>query len=206
MTAKETPWGRWDHLALADVVTLFEEIAVPWWVAGGYAIDAFAGDGRREHDDIDIGIFASDHLAVRRHFADWDLPYADPPGTLVPWPLGLELPARVHDIWVRRHSDDSWRYQLMLNPGGPDELVYRRDSRVSIPMPEAVWWKDGIPFLAAEVQLLFKSGGQRPKDRQDFEDCLPLLTQNQREWLRDTLGLVSPGHEWIGLLMAGGLV
>ncbi len=197
MVVKDTPWGRWDHLPLSEVVRLLEGIGVPWWIAGGYAIDAFAEDNRREHDDIDVGLFATDQLFVQAQLAEWELHCADPPGTLRPWASALPLPAHVHDIWARRNASDSWRFQLMLNPGGPGHLVYRRDERLSIPMEAAVWRKDGVPYLAPEVQLLFKSKNPRPKDEQDFDDCLPLFDWRQRTWLREALELVAPGHKWI---------
>ncbi len=79
---KETPWGVWDHISLDEMVSILAGLNVPWWIAGGYAIDAFAGSGRREHDDIDVSLFASDQLAVQAHFSAWELQCADPPGTL----------------------------------------------------------------------------------------------------------------------------
>jgi hypothetical protein len=194
---KETPWGTWDHLPLPDVIALLEGLEVPWWIAGGYAIDAFAGSGRRGHEDIDVSLFHSDHLAVQRHFADWELHYAvNPPGVLNLWEAGFELPSHIHDIWARRDADDDWRFQLMLNPGGPDEFVYRRDETVRMPLAEATFQKDGVRYLAPEWQLLFKSRGLREKDERDFEDCLPLLSEGQRGWLREKLTWEAPGHAW----------
>lgn len=197
MAAKETPWGTWDHLPLPTVVEMFRGFDRPWWIAGGYAIDAFAGGGRREHDDIDVSVFASDHIALRRHLAAWDVHVADPPGTLRPWALDEALPEPIHDIWVRRDSDDPWRFQVMLNPGDAAGLVYRRDSRLVLPLSEATWTKDGVRYLAPEFQLLFKSRGQRPKDERDFQDCLPLLDSGQRSWLSGALELSDPGNGWL---------
>lgn len=197
MTAKETPWGTWDHLPLKVVTDLFRDFPRPWWVAGGYAIDAFAGSGRREHDDVDVSLFASDHVLARQHLAAWDLHAADPPGTLRPWPPDEVLPRQVHDIWARGSAGDAWRFQLMLNPGGPDEFVCRRDERIRMPLSEALWRKDGVPYLAPELQLLFKAKGRRPKDERDFDDCLPLLSAGQRGLLAGWLRTTAPGHEWL---------
>jgi hypothetical protein len=197
---KETPWGVWDHLPLEEVSAIFAGFDRPWWIAGGFAIDAFAGSGRREHDDIDVGAFASDQLALQAHLQDWELQYADPPGTLNPWPHGFELPADVHDIWARGGPGDSWRFQLMLNPGGPAALVDRRDERVSLPLERALVPKDGVRFLAPEYQLLFKSRGRREKDERDFADCLPLLKGSQKAWLKRALELTDPLNPWLGRL------
>ena len=200
MAAKETPWGTWDHLPLAAVVEIFRGFDRPWWIAGGYAIDAFAGSGRREHDDIDVSVFGADHVALRHHLADWDVNAADPPGTLRPWALDEVLSESIHDIWVRSDPADSWRFQLMLNPADASALVYRRDARVVLPLSEATWMKDGVRYLAPEFQLLFKSRSGRPKDEHDFQDCLPLLDSRQRTWLREALELSDPGNSWLSQL------
>jgi hypothetical protein len=194
---KETPWGVWDHISLDDLLAILDGLSVPWWIAGGYVIDAFAGSGRREHDDIDVSLFHSDHLAAQAHFAGWELHAADPPGTLRPWIHGEKLAPHIHDIWARRDGGDAWRFQLMLNNGGPDELVFRRDERIRAPLAEATFAKDGVRYLAPEWQLLFKSRGLREKDEKDFEDCLPLLSAEQREWLRGALTLAAPEHPWL---------
>lgn len=196
----ETPWGTWDHLSVESVAALFAGFPGPWWVAGGYAIDALAGARRREHDDVDIGVFAADQLAVQAHLAGWELHAADPPGTLRPWLDGETLPPPVHDIWARRDAGDSWRFQLMLNPGGPGEFVCRRDERIRVPLGDAIWWRDGVPYLAPEVQLFFKAKAPRAKDEQDFADCLPLLSAAQRGFLSWALELVHPGHPWLWAL------
>ena len=197
---KETPWGVWDHLPLEQVVSIFTGFSKPWWIAGGFAIDAFAGIGRREHDDVDVCVFASDHLAVQEHLRDWQLQYADPPGKLNPWPRGFELPAEVHDIWARGSEDDPWRFQLMLNPGGPAELVFRRDERISVPLERALFLKDSVRYLVPDYQLLFKSRGRREKDERDLEDCLPLLKESQRAWLKQALELTDSANPWLGRL------
>lgn len=200
MATKDTPWGTWDHIPLPAVVEVLRDFPRPWWVAGGYAIDAFAGNNRREHDDIDVGLFAADQTIIRRHLREWDLHAADPPGTLRPWGLDEELPPHVHDIWVRRHAADLWRFQLMLNPGGPDEFVCRRDERIRMPLRNAVWTKDGVPYLAPELQLFFKAKSSRPKDEQDFEDCLPLFSPARRSVLAEWLRLSLPAHTWLAKL------
>jgi hypothetical protein len=88
----------------------------------------------------------------------------------------------------------------MLNSGGTDEFVYRRDARVRMPLLEATWLKDGVRYLVPEIQLLFKSKGLREKDEQDFRDCLPLLSREQKSWLAEALRKENSTHEWLGRL------
>jgi hypothetical protein len=57
--------------------------------------------------------------------------------------------------------------------------------------------KSGLPILAPEIELLYKSKSIRPKDRHDFEAIVPRLSAEARDWLREALSVVSPGHPWI---------
>jgi hypothetical protein len=45
----------------------------------------------------------------------------------------------------------------------------------------------GIPFLATEIQLLYKAKTLRPKDCLDFTTILPLLTDTKRAWQRNVI-------------------
>lgn len=54
--------------------------------------------------------------------------------------------------------------------------------------------------MSPEVVLLFKAKHLREKDQADFERVLPLLDDQQVEWLRVNLELVHPGHTWAEVL------
>ncbi len=56
---------------------------------------------------------------------------------------------------------------------------------------------DAVPYLAPEIQLLFKSKGLRAKDDLDAETVIPLLAPERRRWLRDHL---PADHPWLGIL------
>ena len=180
---------------------LFQGCKAPWWITGGYAIDAFVGRfDRRPHADIDIGLLARDQAAVRSCLARWDFHCGDPPGTLRPWRPGELLQEPIHDVWARERPGEPWRFQLVLNPDDSGVWVYRRDARIRRQLSELVWRSNGIPILAPEVQLLFKSKTIRPRDEQDFADSSPLLDAQQARWLRDALRLIDPEHIWLRVL------
>jgi hypothetical protein len=66
--------------------------------------------------------------------------------------------------------------------------VHHRGVRcVRRPLAEITRNRDGIPFLAPEVVLLFKSRSKTDRDRRDVQTALPVLNAEQRSWLRDTL-------------------
>jgi hypothetical protein len=52
---------------------------------------------------------------------------------------------------------------------------------------------DGIPYLAPELQLLYKSNELRPKDEVDPAEVMPALEPRQRKPLSH---LLEPGHPW----------
>jgi hypothetical protein len=61
--------------------------------------------------------------------------------------------------------------------------------------------EDGIPYGRPEVILLMKAKhAQLDKNERDLEAVLPRLDAERRAWLRDSVALVHPGHEWLDVL------
>jgi hypothetical protein len=195
-----TELGVWQPLTPREVARALSTLDAPWWIAGGWAIDAFLGRQSREHGDIDVALLRRDQLAVQAALRDWDLQAADPPGSLRPWRTGETLPETVHDIWCRRSKDAAWGLQLMLDEADGDHWEYRRFPAVSRALTSIIWRRDGIPYLVPEVQMLYKAGRLNPKNDADFEACLPLLSEHQRTWLALSLRIAHPGHPWTSRL------
>jgi len=194
---KETPWGLWDPLAIPELAEVLHGLEARWWVAGGFALEAFVGRRWREHDDIDAAVRREDQEALRDTLIGWDVHVADPPGTLRPWLAGEHLDAAIHDIWVRRDATSPWRFQLMLDESDGDDWVFRRDARIRLPMTGLTWEHDGLLFIKPEVQLLYKSRGRRAKDEVDLRVVLPLLQDGARRWLVEALELADPSNPWL---------
>jgi len=85
-----------------------------------------------------------------------------------------------------------------VGSGTDDRWVYRRDETVTRSWHEAVLRSaDGIPYLAPELQLLFKSKAPRAKDDVDAGHVVPRLEPARRR----SLGALLPGdHPWQQLL------
>ncbi len=153
-------------------------------------------------------VLRPDLPAVQRHLAGWDLHAADPPGTLRPWRSGEVLPERVHDIFCRRTPDSPWAFQFMVDAVDGGDWVFRRDPRIRRPVASLAGSasRPGLPVLAPEIQLLYKSGasrpegGPRPKDEEDLDAVLPVLDDEGRAWLTSALSLVAPGNPWLARL------
>jgi hypothetical protein len=85
-----------------------------------------------------------------------------------------------------------------------EEWLFRRMPTISRPMATiGDRTPEGIPYLAPEIQLLYKAKGLRPKDEADFQSALPALQQERRAWLRDALAQVHPEHPWLERLSDG---
>ncbi|MGC7097763.1 nucleotidyltransferase domain-containing protein [Amycolatopsis lurida] len=188
----------WNPATPAEVRRLFDAFPAPWWLAGGYAIELFAGRSFREHADIDVLLLRRDHLLAQQALAGWEWWAADPPGHLRPWHEGEVLPDAVHDIWCRPGPGEPWHVQLMVDKTDGADWVARPDPSLRRPITSLGWTTpDGLPVLAPEIQLYYKSRNIRPKDEADFDAVLPLLTSAQRHWLLNAI----PGpHPWLDRL------
>ena len=89
-------------------MALFEGYDRPWWIAGGWAIEAFTGI-TRPHDDLDPSILRSDVARLRRHLAGrLDVWQADG-GTLTPVVDDEDtLTDTCENLWLRPGDADPW--------------------------------------------------------------------------------------------------
>lgn len=193
-------YGPWRPRTEDDVVGLFAGYGGRWWIAGGWAIQAFTCV-KRDHSDIDVGVPRDEFELLREHVQRrFDVWGADR-GALRPFvALGQDLSSTCNNLWLRRSGADPWEYDVVLTDTTDETWVYRRDGRVRGPLSEALWERDGVSYLRPEVQLLYKAPGLRPQDQQDFDASLPLLDVEGRQWLSAALATAHPGHPWIAAL------
>lgn len=192
----------WDPMYPDEVLELLGGLEVPWWLAGGWAIEAFVGRPLRDHGDTDVVIRRDDQLRVQEYLSDWDLHKTKQPG-LAPWPRGEILPPGVNDVWCRPAPARPWRLQLMLLETKGDAWIFRRDSGIRGPLAElGRMATSGIRYLRPEVQLLYKARPESiAKDEIDFAAAEPLLVGSERTWLKKCLERRFPsGHRWIDAL------
>jgi hypothetical protein len=184
------------------VGAVFAGFEAPWWIAGGYAIELAVGRAVRNHRDVDVLVLRPDQLKVQEALFGWDLFAADPPGTLRPWRNGEILPTDVHDVWCRSNPESPWRIQVMLDDATDSEWVFRRNPAIHRPIAElGTISDDGIPYVAPEVQLLYKAQQPRAKDEADFTAVLPVLVAEQRNWLSSAIQVCyGIDHPWQSLL------
>jgi hypothetical protein len=86
----------------------------------------------------------------------------------------------------------------MVIDASDDQWIFRRTAQISGSLSTlGRVTRDGIPYLAPEIQLLYKAKGLRPKDEADFAQTLPSLDGESRQWLAQSLALIHPGHAWL---------
>jgi hypothetical protein len=209
---------------LRDLMSSFPE---PWALAGGWAVDAWLGRVTRPHLDVDFAIF--DQPALFNYLSGWQLigheegAVANQAGAdlwdgrpLLP-PAHLHgrapedsgpLPERFDHSGMRvLFPNDGFWADIQLCERPADKWILNREPRVALPLTDAIresGW--GLPTVAPLAILFLKAtmyvgtkNHLRPHDETDFAALLPLLTGEQRSWLREAVTRVYIGeHPWIG--------
>ena len=194
-------YGEWAPLTPLQMAAELEGFDRPWWVVGGWAVEAATGF-RREHEDLDVSILACDVPALVEHVRGrWHV-WNNAGGVLRP--LGerwsdVEDPAS--QLWLRASAADPWVVDVPLTPDVDGRWTHKFLPGEDAEVDEVTWLgADGIRYLAPEVVLSYKARLRRPKDEPDLEACLPVLSATQREWLRSAVERTDPGHPWLGRL------
>jgi len=194
---------RWAPMTVAEIAELFSALQAPWWLAGGWAVDAFVGRTTRGHGDIDIAVLRRDQPYLWALLRTWDIRVAHD-GVLTPWD-GHALVAPRHQFWVRHHGDESWRFEILLEDTAGDAWLYRRDPRIAMPLADLGRVDaHGVPYLRPALALLYKSpaapAAAAERNAADFDACAPVLPESDRAWLKAVLPLVAPDHPWLDRL------
>lgn len=193
-------WGPWQQLTPAEARALLDPLGMPWWVAGGYAIEAFTGVPRH-HEDIDVSILRRDLPGLAAGLSGRYHVWAAGPDGLTPLAdERMELPARADQVWLREHALAPWRVDVLLSPDRDGRWVSRRDRAFDAPVADVTFERDGVRYLRPEHVLAFKAKACRPKDEADFAAASPLLDESARGYLAGYLREHHPDHPWLGAL------
>jgi hypothetical protein len=180
---------------VARVAALMETFEPTWSLCGGWAVDAWVGRQTRDHNDVDVAVFRDDERAIFDHLADWHLSAHDTPDATHSdrWDgRALDFPAHIH-----ARLDDGLEWEVQLNERSGDDWIVNRQPRIAIPVARfSLRSPHGLPTMAPEVLLWYKAADVRPHDELDFVALLPVLTDEQRRWLRGQISVVHPAHPW----------
>jgi GrpB-like predicted nucleotidyltransferase (UPF0157 family) len=185
---------------LESAAAEFTGAAFPWYISSGWALDLFLGRVTRVHRDVDVVVPYQHQLALQELLLERGWKLLTPlDGCLEPWPRHMQLRLPRHQVHAHREGKfidlllseiehGVWRYRR-------DPAVLRSTERMALKSPS------GIPYLAPDLVLLFKSKNtskvERPQDRVDFEQALPFLEPERRAWLRWALTASDPNNAWL---------
>jgi hypothetical protein len=176
---------------------------LPWAVCGGWAIDLFLNRRTRPHKDVDFAVLRRDQLVIQEHLLSrgWALEKAAQ-GKLVPWTPNEWIDLPIHVIWCKNPRASPDFMELLFNEVDEVNFCYRRDPSITLPVEKMIVPSPaGIPILAPQIVLLYKSG--KPEDQlaaTDFMNVSPRLSRDECSWLAASLRKFNPDHPWLEAL------
>jgi hypothetical protein len=209
-------------MLINDLRKFLEPLKVPWFVAGGWAIDIYLNQVTRERCDLDISVSYSDRLNAINFFLgkDWQIE-----GKLFGGFKTLYSPSdyneNIHYFWsfprgaafISEFVDEGGNRRIAYNRKTQRELdyievffdriedgqfIYRREPQLKRYINEAILERDGIKYLAPELVLLFKSNSLTEKNLQDFAIAICSLDVEAKSWLAASLLLLyGNSHIWL---------
>jgi len=189
--------GEWRAVRPHQAARWFSSVNIPWWIAGGWALDLFLGRETRPHQDLDVGLLRRNVLDMLRLLPAWEF-FEAQNGVLTRLGVGDAPALDVHSLWGRPVGTDLWMLELLLDESEDDDWVFRRQPAIRRAHGTIVRRSpEQIPYLAPEIQLLYKAKCPRLRDRADFGRTAPSLDSASRAWLLDALVWLDPEHEWI---------
>lgn len=195
----------------------FSPMQADWAVCGGFALD-LSGETRR-HSDLDVCVFEQDREAVCAWMLQhgwWVFEFQGQ--GLLRSIHAKDMSVSGHNLMCVRDydcdlvefgpgPDDLYNYrfhykgivelnyvELLFNQTQDGGFVFGPQPEVRRELGKAILWREGIPYLAPELVLLYKS--QRPDQanfQEDWDRTVPCLDEDQREWLRGALASCNQG-------------
>ena len=108
-------YGAWEPYTPTQVASLLADLPAPWWIVGGWAVDAFTGVPR-EHEDVDVAFFRADLPAILGHLSPGLCIWSNLSGTLRPLRKPEDLIEGSRQLWVRRDGQSPWVMDLAMTP------------------------------------------------------------------------------------------
>jgi hypothetical protein len=86
---------------------------------------------------------------------------------------------------------------LFLMESDGSRWQFRRDPSITLELARVGLERDGVPYLAPEIALLYKAKEPRSHDEADFAAVVGELPVERREWLASALRSQDASHPWL---------
>lgn len=184
--------SRWRETSPEELAGWLAEAEVPWGIAGGWALDLWSGTISRPHSDIEISCFRADLPRLLPLLSGFEIVIARNK-LLTPHPQGVDLPEPPFSLWLRRHGETLWDFEIVSEAQQDGQWAYRREPTIRRPL-NTVFLRStsGWPIITPEIQLLYKCKEPRPKDLDDLRRYVPRLDEAARLWLRSAVATAHP--------------
>lgn len=204
---------------------LLNDQSFEYAVCGGFAIDLFLGNESRKHGDIDISAYWKDRNAIIEYMRSKEYEVFEMLGegkvhriTDVNDQMYLKRNifcqkdnCELVQLWDTSEKDIYFMdfkhigltklnfVEFLFNNKSDTDFLYARNEDIKRSLEKAVLFADGIPYLAPEICLLYKSTDiMREGYQQDYEKAFEKMSREQRDWLNYALYTMYPeGHKWI---------
>ena len=209
---------------IEEVNALLQGQDFSYAICGGFALDLFLGYESRVHGDIDVLAFWDDRETIitymqSKGFCVYEMLGGGKVHRITDIRTQEKLRKNIFCctedcelvcLYDTEEPDVYWfefqhsglsklnYIEFLFNEKTEAEFVYVRDNRVKRELEKAILRKDGIPYLAPELCLLYKSTDvDREGYQQDFELTVERLNGEQRIWFEKALEMLYPeGHKW----------
>ena len=200
------------------------EIDVDYAICGGHAIDLFLGNKTRPHKDLDVSVFDEDRDIVIEYMlcCGWEI-YEPCGAEFLHKITNVKNQKRVKtNIWCVKSGNPHYRFtehekdmytvdfddseqqeldyiEFLFNSRKGGSFLYSRNHDIELSLDRAILHANGIPYLAPEIVLLYKSTiADDPKYLLDFENASSKMSEAQVMWLKKALVQMFPnGHIWL---------
>lgn len=204
--------------------SLLKNCSCKYAVCGGYAIELFLNSKVRSHGDIDVTVFWDDRDAIITYMQSLGWQIYEPCGSgkahhiadinkqlkiksnVFCFQDGCELaklvPTQENDIFTVDFIGNEQQtlnfIEFLFDSKSEDKFQYRRNSEITRDLAKAILINNGIPYLAPEIVLLYKSTDiTRECNQLDFVSATGEMSKEQLLWLSKALHKQYPkGHQW----------
>ncbi len=208
---------------LKSTSQILGDLEAKWCFCGGWAIDLFVGRESRAHKDLDIMVFKNDLKETISYMKNhgWKVEAPTRQG-FIPvdtenfetfeyenlWCMNEEYPLDYLKIdeqasynfyhYEREVQTDVDFLDILLNTSDDGYFVYQQNEAIKLEISKALYSEGGIPYLAPEIVLLYKSKCLSEDNRADFDVATAKMHPDQKEWLGQALkNEYGSDHPWV---------